>query len=186
MLKHCSKVLCEREFFLKLKKCDPLANFDNPSPQLRPDNYTFQCVMCSRVCYEEQNTLTYNNTTMPGSKFAFESSIHRSGFESRERLISHHSGQLPPGSWDYWRSAHWRLETTQFAPSLTFVLHEAGQSAFLHTHAVVFINESWSYLIYQHFLALIAFLCWCAVKQSIDQSSLTWCSQLGLLPDKRV
>jgi len=45
-----------------------------------------------------------------------------------------------------------------------FVLmcHEAGQSAFIY--------ESWWYLIFQCFLALMAFLCWCAVKQSINES----------------
>jgi len=35
-----------------------------------------------------------------------------------------------------------------------------------------FINESLSYLVLQLFLALIAFLCWCAVKQSIDPKPL--------------
>jgi len=39
------------------------------------------------------------------------------------------------------------------------------------SYTVVFIYESWSYLIQQRFLALIAFLCWCAAKQSINQSS---------------
>jgi len=34
---------------------------------------------------------------------------------------------------------------------------------------VVFIYKFWSYLIQQRYLALIAFLCWCAVKQSINQ-----------------
>jgi len=37
------------------------------------------------------------------------------------------------------------------------------------SYTVVFIYESWSYLIKQRFLALIAFMCWCAVKQSINQ-----------------
>jgi len=48
------------------------------------------------------------------------------------------------------------------------VLRPASQRFFI----VVFIYESWSYLILQRFLAPIAFLCWCAVKQSINQSSI--------------
>jgi len=39
------------------------------------------------------------------------------------------------------------------------------------SYTVLFIYESWSYLISQSFLALIAFLCWCAVQQSINQST---------------
>jgi len=44
-----------------------------------------------------------------------------------------------------------------------------GRPVNVSSYTVVFIYESWSYLILQRFLALIAFLCWCAVKQSINQ-----------------
>jgi len=37
------------------------------------------------------------------------------------------------------------------------------------SYTVVYFYESWSYLIYQRFLAQIAFMCWCAVKQSINR-----------------
>jgi len=69
----------------------------------------------------------------------------------------------------------WCPEMFTFSLSLVaffyrlLMCHEAGQSAFLHINTVVFMYESWSYLIYQRFLT-IAFLCWCAVKQSINQS----------------
>jgi len=38
-------------------------------------------------------------------------------------------------------------------------------------YTVVFVYESWSYLIQQRFFALVAFLCRCAVKLSINQST---------------
>jgi len=47
-----------------------------------------------------------------------------------------------------------------------------GWLVIVSSYTVVFIYESWSYLIEQSFLALIAFLCWCAAKQSINQSSI--------------
>jgi len=44
-----------------------------------------------------------------------------------------------------------------------------GWPVSVSSYTVVIIYESWTYLIKQRFLALIAFLCWCAVKQSINQ-----------------
>jgi len=44
-----------------------------------------------------------------------------------------------------------------------------GRPVRVSSYTVVCIYESWSYLILHRFLALIAFLCWCAIKQSINK-----------------
>jgi len=60
---------------------------------------------------------------------------------------------------------HWQL--------FVLMCHEAGQSAFLRIHSCNYVQILIiSYL--ATFLALIAFLCWCAVKQSINQSINSW------------
>jgi len=65
----------------------------------------------------------------------------------------------------------WRWTASTFSLSLVAFCTDVsyGQLVSVSSYTVVFIYESWSYLNLQRFLALIAILCWCAVKQSINQ-----------------
>jgi len=68
----------------------------------------------------------------------------------------------------------WRKTASTFSLSLVAfcTVVSWGRPVSVSLYTVVFIYESWFYLIWLRFLALIAFLCWCAVKQSINQPCL--------------